>query len=264
MKPEICQSIFNYCPSYFLQRFKPPVLIDEIQYAPQLLPFIKMHVDKHKTKGSFWLTGSQQFQLMRGVSESLAGRVGTVNLLGLSLREMKDKAESDDPFLPLPRVLEKRLASSLELSLADIYRIIWRGSFPAMSLNEKMDRDLFYSSYVQTYLQRDVRDLAKVGSEGAFFKFLRAAAARTGQLLNMSDLSRDAGISPVTAKSWLSILQSSGIVYLLEPYYTNVTKRLIKALEHLNISMGSGGVICLCDTLFPITEHTEAIPVYLL
>lgn len=347
-------------PILFLQRFKPPVLIDEIQYAPQLLPFIKRHVDKHKTKGSFWLTGSQQFQLMRGVSESLAGRVGIVNLLGLSLREMKDKAESDDPFLPLPRVLEKRLASSSELSLADIYRIIWRGSFPAMSLNEKMDRDLFYSSYVQTYLQKDVRNLAKVGNEGAFLKFLRAAAARTGQLLNMSDLSRDAGISPVTAKSWLSILESSSIVYLLEPYHTNVTKRLIKApkihfldtglvcyltewsspetleagamsgyiletfifteilksywhngkrapvyyyrdkdkkeidllivqdniiyplefkksaspnkdsvrhfkaLEHLNVSMGSGGVICLCDTLFPITEHTEAIPVYLL
>lgn len=216
-------------PRLFLERFKPPLLIDEIQYAPQLLPYIKMHVDKHKTPGSFWLTGSQQFQLMKGVSESLAGRVGIVNLLGLSLREFENNAVSDTPFLPTQQILEKRMKTTKILSLKDIYSIIWRGSFPAMALGHDGDRDLFYSSYVQTYLQRDVRDLARVGDEGAFLKFLRTAAARTGQMINMSDMARDAGISPVTAKNWLSILQASGIIYLLEPYHSNVTKRLIKA-----------------------------------
>lgn len=216
-------------PSLFLQRFNSPILIDEIQYAPQLLPYIKMYVDENHTPGLFWLTGSQQFHLMKGVSESLAGRVGIVNLLGLSLREMRGEADTDEPFLPISKILEERFATSVKLSLQEIYSIIWRGFFPAIALKADDDRDLFYSSYLQTYLQRDVRDLAKVGDEGAFLKFLRAAAARSGQLLNIADLARDAGISPVTAKNWLSILELSGIVYLLEPYYTNITKRLVKA-----------------------------------
>jgi predicted AAA+ superfamily ATPase len=216
-------------PNLFLQRFSPPILIDEIQYAPELLPFIKLYVDKHKRMGDFWLTGSQQFQLMHGVSESLAGRVGIVQLLGLSLKERQKDTESDEPFLPIPDRLEKRFKSSQPLALKEIYQIIWQGSFPALDLNPLIDRDLFYSSYVQTYLQRDVRDLARVGDEGAFLKFLRAAAARTSQLLNLSDLARDVGISAVTAKHWLSILETSGIVYLLEPYHTNITKRLIKS-----------------------------------
>jgi uncharacterized protein len=216
-------------PALFLQRFKPPLLIDEIQYAPQLLPFIKLYVDKHKKMGDFWLTGSQQFQLMNGVSESLAGRVGIVQLLGLSLKERLNYAKNDEPFLPIPHLLELRLEHSKLLSLKEIYKVIWEGSFPALDLNPMIDRDLFYSSYVQTYLQRDVRDLARVGDEGTFLKFLRAAAARTSQLLNLADMARDVGISPVTAKHWLSILETSGIIYLLEPYHVNVTKRLIKS-----------------------------------
>ena len=216
-------------PALFLQRFTPPVLIDEIQYAPELLPFIKLYVDKHKKMGDFWLTGSQQFQMMRGVSESLAGRVGIVQLLGLSLKEREGYGERDEPFLPTAEALEMRQKCSPPLSLKEIYKMIWQGSFPAMDLNPLIDRDLFYSSYVQTYLQRDVRDLARVGDEGAFLKFLRAAAARTSQLLNLSDMARDVGISPVTAKHWLSILETSGIVYLLEPYYVNINKRMIKS-----------------------------------
>jgi len=225
-------------PSLFLQRFKPPILIDEIQYAPQLLPFIKLYVDKHKKMGDFWLTGSQQFQLMKGVSESLAGRVGIVHLLGLSLKERQNCADSDEPFLPIFSLLEKRLETSKPLSLKELYNIIWQGSFPALDLNPMIDRDLFYSSYVQTYLQRDVRDLAKVGDEGTFLKFLQAAAARTSQLLNLSDMARDVGISPVTAKHWLSILETSGIVYLLKPYHTNITKRLIKNPKLLFLDTG--------------------------
>jgi predicted AAA+ superfamily ATPase len=227
-------------PALFLQRFEPPVLIDEIQYAPQLLPYIKMRVDRDRRAGMYWLTGSQQFQLMKGISESLAGRVAIVNLLGLSLKELQGKAVAAEPFLPMEENLHKRLNISSPLSLPDVYRIIWRGSYPAMWIlapgdgwgdmengdgegggngdgrkalkSNGVDRDLFYSSYVQTYLQRDVRDLAQVGDVGTFLKFLRAAAARTGQLLNMSDMGRDAGVSATTAKNWLSILQGYGVV----------------------------------------------------
>lgn len=216
-------------PALFLQRFPPPVLIDEIQYAPELLPLLKLAVDRAREPGAFWLTGSQQFHLMRGVSESLAGRVGVVSLLGLSNRERAGEGIDASPFLPTSENLGDRVAAASPQGLKELYRRIWRGSFPAIAGDDALDRDLFYGSYVQTYLQRDVRDLARVGDEAAFLRFLRAAAARTGQLLNLSELARDADVAPNTAKSWLSILQTSAVVYLLEPYHSNATKRLVKA-----------------------------------
>jgi hypothetical protein len=215
-------------PALFMQRYPGPVIIDEIQYAPELLPFIKMAVDEQKAPGRYWLTGSQQFHLMKGVSESLAGRAAILKMLGLSRRERDHVTKSTEPFLPTPSVLGPRLESMSVLALPDLYQLIWRGSFPALAADEGMERDLYYSSYVQTYLQRDVRDLARVGDEAAFLRFVRACAARTAQILNYADLARDADIAPNTAKSWLSILETSGIIYLLEPYHTNVTKRLIK------------------------------------
>ena len=215
-------------PALFMQRFRPPVLIDEIQYAPQLLPHIKIAVDEARKPGLFWLTGSQQFHLMKGMSETLAGRVGMVQLLGLSRRELLRQPRESRPFLPKPAQIRKQCDSGGKLAVNALYRLIWRGGFPAIALNARMDRDLFYSSYVQTYLQRDLRDLARVGDEMAFLRFLRAAAARTGQLLNLSELARDADVAPNTAKHWLSILAASGVVYLLEPYHTNLTKRLVK------------------------------------
>jgi len=241
-------------PALFLQRFAPPMLIDEIQYAPELLPHIKMAVDKARKNGLFWLTGSQQFRLMQGVTESLAGRVGIVNLLGLSLKELQGHAEKASPFLPTAKNLQNRLKISSALSLQDVYQIIWRGSYPAIALDAKTDRDLFYSSYIQTYLQRDVRDLANVGDESTFLKFLRAAAARTGQLLNMSDMARDAAISVPTAKRWLSILETSGIIYLLEPYHSNATKRLVKAPKLYFLDTG----LCAYLTEWSSPETLEA------
>lgn len=221
-------------PALFLQRFPPPALIDEIQYAPGLLPHIKMAVDGQGTPGSFWLTGSQQFHLMRGVSESLAGRVAALRLSGLTRREAAGlhpdcQGGHLPPFLPIPKEIDQRLDTSPPLPLPELYAAIWRGSLPALALNPAMDHGVFHGSYVQTYLQRDVRDLARVGDEAAFLRFLRAAAARTGQLLNLAGLARDADVAPNTAKSWLSILQASGIVHLLEPYSANLTKRLVKA-----------------------------------
>jgi predicted AAA+ superfamily ATPase len=188
-----------------------------------------MVVDQLRQPNLFWLTGSQQFHLMKNVSESLAGRVGVIHLSGLSHQEYLRLNYLATPFLPTSLQLGNRLRVRGDFSLSELYKIIWRGSFPAMLLYRDIDRDLFYSSYVQTYLQRDLRDLARVGNEMSFLRFLRATAARTGNLLNLTDLARDADIAPNTAKVWLSILQTSGIVYLLEPYHTNLTKRLIKA-----------------------------------
>lgn len=216
-------------PSLFMQRFPPPVFIDEIQYAPELLPHIKMEADRRQAPNLFWLTGSQQFHMMKGITESLAGRVGIVRLLGLSRREYKGMGETVTPFLPPPAEIRNSAQSQEVLLLNDLYRAIWRGAFPAIALNDEMDRDLFFSSYVQTYLQRDVSDLAQVGDKTAFMRFIRATAARTAQLLNISDLARDADVAPNTAKKWLGILLASGMIYLLEPYHTNLTKRLVKS-----------------------------------
>jgi uncharacterized protein len=237
-------------PPLFMQRFPPPVLIDEIQYAPELLPYIKMEVDRDRKPGMFWLTGSQQFHIMKGVSESLAGRIGIVSLLGFSRQEVMGQGHKSIPFLPIP----EKLPVGKTFSLKELYRIIWRGSFPAMVLAEDVDRDLFYGSYVQTYLQRDIRDLARVGDEVSFIRFLRAAAARTGQLLNLAELAKDADIAPNTAKTWISILQASGIVYLLLPFHTNITKRLVKSPKLYFLDTG----LCAYLTEWSSPETLEA------
>ena len=241
-------------PALFMQRFPAPVFIDEIQYAPELLPFIKMEVDRDPQPGRFWLTGSQQFHMMKGVSESLAGRVGIVQLLGLSRREIIGQGLSSSPFLHTPDGLNDRAKSGGTLNLKELYRVIWRGSLPAIALNEDTDRNLFYSSYTQTYLQRDIRALAQVGDEMAFIRLLRAAAARSGQLLNMTELARDADIAPNTAKKWISILQTTGIIYLLQPYHANVTKRLVKTPKLYFLDTG----LCAWLTEWSSPETLEA------
>jgi predicted AAA+ superfamily ATPase len=216
-------------PALFLQRFEPPLLIDEIQYAPELLPSVKMAVDSAREPGMFWLTGSQQFQMMKGLAETLAGRVAILNLLGFSNRERHRLDLNVSPFLPSAAVLKERQNSAAPTTLKAVYKDIWLGSFPALVAGPVKSRDIFYSSYLQTYLQRDVKDLTQVGNEASFVRFLRACAARTAQMLNLAELARDADVSVNTAKSWLSILQASFQVHLVQSYHTNVTKRLIKA-----------------------------------
>lgn len=239
-------------PGLFLKRYQSPVLIDEIQYAPELLPLIKIEVDNQHKPGLFWLTGSQQFHLMQNVAESLAGRVGILKLQGLSQAEKHEQPDRE-PFLPAPDYF-RHCAPASGMTLRAIFHTIWRGSFPAIALNDEMDHNIFYSSYVQTYLQRDLRDLTRVGDEQSFLRFLRAAAARTAQLVNYSDLARDADISVPTAKTWLSILESSGLVYLLEPYFTNVTKRLVKAPKLYFLDTG----LCAYLTGWTSPETLEA------
>ena len=241
-------------PALFLQRFAPPVLIDEIQYAPGLFQAIKILVDRERIPGQVWLTGSQPFHLMQGISETLAGRVGILNLLGLSAAELDGRAADSQPFLPTPEHLQRLEKRSTPRSVMDIFHRIWTGSFPVVALNLEVNRDVFYSSYLQTYLQRDVRDLARVGDETAFVRFIRGAAARTGQLLNIAELARDADVDPKTAKSWLSILETSGLVRLLEPFHTNRTKRLIKAPKLYFLDTG----LCCHLTRWTSPEALEA------
>ena len=210
-------------PALFFQTYHTPLLIDEIQYAQELFPYIKMIADREKTPGLFWLTGSQQFHLMKGVTESLAGRVAVLDLQGLSQAE-KSGRPNTPPFLPGNRADPQSKA----LALRAVYELIVKGSFPALFEGTKLDRELFYASYLRTYLERDVRDLLKITDESNFVQFMKAAAARTGQLLNYSDLARDVDVSQNTVKAWLSVLQTSGLVYLLQPYFNNLTSRLIK------------------------------------
>ena len=216
-------------PNLFMQTHKPPIIIDEIQYAPELFSYIKIHVDETQHVGDFWLTGSQRFHLMEGITESLAGRVAVVDMLGLSAKEISGHADGSTPFIPTTEWISKaRDNQSYDSNLDNIFEKIWRGSFPKMITDEGKYRDIFFKSYVQTYIERDVKSILGIGNELSFYKFVRAAAARTGQLLNYSELARDVDIDQKTAKAWLSILAASGLVYLLEPYYNNVTKRIIK------------------------------------
>jgi len=214
-------------PASFIDRLELPVLIDEVQYAPNLFSYIKMVVDKAKNPGMFWLTGSQQFDMMKNITESLAGRVAILKLQGISLAEEQGRTD-DQPFLPEEKLLKLRQKKTKHLTLRNAYYKIWRGSYPDVVTNKGKNWERFYESYVSTYIQRDVRDYLNINNTAAFHKFMQIAAARTGQLINYADIARDTGVSEVTVKTWLNVLQASGIIYQLQPYFNNKTKRLIK------------------------------------
>ena len=213
-------------PALFLQRYSPPVLIDEIQYATELLPYIKMSVDRSRKKGDFWITGSQVFRLMNNVSESLAGRVGIVNLLGLSDAEIYQ--EPSEPFQTDPAHLMNRLSVRTPHGLNEIYSRIFKGSMPELYADGNIDWEIYYRSYVDTYLQRDIRDLAQVADEMQFYNFMTIVAAHTSKPVIYEELASMAGISSPTAKKWLSILVSSHIIALVQPYHNNALKRVVK------------------------------------
>lgn len=212
-------------PKLFLQLHKPPVIIDEVQYAPELFSYIKIHVDEHHMPGAFWLTGSQIYRLMRGVQESLAGRVALLHLSPLSQREITGM-----PARPFMVDFDTLLAESKTISpvsVPDMYERIWKGCMPGL-LSGQSERDIFYSSYISTYLERDVRELSGAIDALKFNRFVTAVAARCSQLVNFTALAEDADIDIQTAKSWLNILETLGIVFLLHPYSNNVLKRTIR------------------------------------
>ena len=279
-------------PALFLQSHRVPLTIDEVQYAPELFSAIKIIVDREKKNGLFWLTGSQKFHLMQGITESLAGRVAIVDLLGLSQAEMDGRAEVAEPFLPTSDWIEQTAKHIKQpKSPQEMYERIWLGSFPRLwitgdpngagegdgsgygfgsgagagnldgsgfgyqhILYSEVNRDIFYKSYVQTYIQRDVRDQLNITDDIAFNRFLRTIAARTGQVLNYSDIARDVDIDHKTAKAWLSVLETSGLVYLLQPYHNNITKRIIKTPKLYFLDTG----LCSYLTQWPTAASLEA------
>ena len=211
----------------FFKDNPPPVFVDEIQKAPALFEQIKMLLDKSKKKGQFFMCGSQQFKMMKGVSESLAGRIGLITLLVFSLREIYG-IKYDKPFVPTEEFFKERKKETENISYDDVWNAIHQGSMPELCSNRGYDWQMFYSAYVRTYIERDVREITEIGDTVKFTRFMVAAAASTGQLLNLSSLARDVGIAQPTAERWLSVLVSSNIVYLLNPYYNNITKRAVK------------------------------------
>lgn len=213
----------------FFKTYTPPLVLDEVQYAPGLFPYIKMIADETKGKKLFYMTGSQAFHLMKNVSESLAGRIGIIQMLGLSLREISEST-IDTPFIPTSEYLEKSGKEAKKLSQQEIWKVIQKGSMPWLYqtvVSESKWRQ-FYGDYVRTYIERDVRALTQVGDEIAFLQFMRLLAASTGQMLNYSRIANEIGKSVDTIKNWVSILKTSGIVYLLQPYYNNFNKRIVK------------------------------------
>ena len=206
-------------PDSFLERYPPPVIIDEVQYAPGLFRRIKAAVDANRARnGQFLLTGSQKFTLMKNVSESLAGRADIAELETLSFAEIRNA-------LPQARI---------EMAIV-------RGGFPELYANPEIDSTAFYNSYLATYLERDVRSLTNVGSLRDFERFLRACALRSANMLNKADLARDVGIAPSTANQWLSMLEASGQAILLEPWFSNKTKSMVKSPK---LYLADTGLLC--------------------
>ena len=216
-------------PALFFSLHKPPVLIAELQHAPRLMTAIKIWADSHpEKKGQFLLTASQKFHLMKGVQESLAGRVAVLNLLGLSLAEIRGVPRRP-PFLGDDKGIAGAMEGLAECGPEALYETIWRGSFPALAADPSMDRDRYFASYTAAFIERDVRNAAGIADPVAFQNFMRAAAARTGRLLSCAAMAREAGIDQKTAKSWLGILETAGLVRLLHPFRGGGFKRIIKA-----------------------------------
>ena len=190
----------------FLRTGREPLILDEVHYAPSLFRYLKAIIDEDKRPGRFILTGSQNFLLMQGISESLAGRCAVLNMLNLSATEL---SEAFDRF--------------------DEETYLFKGGYPELYAGPDIAPHFWYAAYLSTYLERDVRNILNVGSLRDFDRFLRAAASRTAQVLSYSDLARDVGIAPNTAKKWISVLEASGQIFLLEPYYGNIGKRLVKS-----------------------------------
>lgn len=211
-------------PGLFFRNHKPPVILDEVQYIAELFPYIKMECDKSEGKGLFCLTGSQQYHLMKNISESLAGRIAILELTGLSLREIQGNSFCE-PFIPSEEYIEKRRKTVKRCD--DIWTVIHRGGYPALA-DEMVDWQTFYSSYVQTYIDRDINELARVKDKLKFTQFLTAVAARTGQMLNYSSIAEQLEVSSATVKEWISLLETSGIVYILQPFSNSALNRAIK------------------------------------
>ena len=218
-------------PKSFLEFHPYPFMFDEIQYIPDLFRYLKIQIDQNRQNGMYFLTGSQQFKLMETASESLSGRIGIVQLYPLSAREIRGE-ENSESFIPTKDFILARnsLLKQRDFSVKKTWLSIYTGGYPEVVKGNVLPKD-FYANYLKTYIERDIKKLTQVADEMQFLQFISVAAARTGQLVNYSDISKDCGISEVTAKKWLSLLVSSGLVYLLQPYSANIEKRVVKTAK---------------------------------
>ena len=214
-------------PAMFMQTHSLPIFIDEVQYAPELFSYIKIAIDNGAKPGAFWLTASQTFRLMELAQESLAGRVAILHMTSLSQHEIYGTGNTT-PFSVDIAQLKERRKTNAPADMKELYERIWKGSMPGLASGRFTDRDVFYSSYLQTYIERDVSELIERVDKMMFADFVRAAACRTGQLLNVHDIAMDVGVSDETAKRWLSVLERSDVIFYLRPYSNNLLKRTIK------------------------------------
>lgn len=214
-------------PALFLQMHSLPIMIDEVQYAPELFSYIKIAVDDGAAPGAFWLTGSQAFEMMELAQESLAGRIAILHMPALSQHEIYGNGECV-PFSIDLDALKARKSTNAPADMNGIYKRIWKGSMPGLISGRYTDRDVFYSSYLQTYIERDVKEQVALTDTLLFSDFVRSAAARAGQMLNVHDIAQDVGVSDDTAKRWLQILEKSDIIFYLRPFSNNLLKRTIK------------------------------------
>ena len=214
-------------PALFLEMHPAPVLIDEVQYAPQLFSYIKINVDNGAAPGSYWLTGSQAFQLMELTQESLAGRTAIVHMSALSQSELYGDGTTEPLSINLEK-LNRRKEHLSSCNSMEMFERIWNGGMPGHRSGRYTDRDVFYSSYIQTYINRDVSDMIPGVDKLLFADFIRAASCRVGQMLNMHDIAQDVGVSDDTAKRWLQVLEKSGVIFYLRPYSNNLLKRMVK------------------------------------
>lgn len=227
-------------PKMFFQLYQPPLLIDEVQYAPELFPYIKIMVDERHQPGDFWLTGSQLFKMMEGVQESLAGRVALLHLSPLSQSEIM-KRPPEPPFsLELPLLSERQNGRQM-LNTPEVFQRIHQGGMPALVTGTYSNASIFYSSYIDTYMERDVRRLSNDIDSLKFLRFLRSVAARTSQQVNFKGIADDAEIDQTTAKNWLHVLEALGIIFLLEPYSNNVLKRTVSTPK---LYFYDSGIVC--------------------
>jgi uncharacterized protein len=239
-------------PRSFLARFPPPVIFDEVQWAPVLLPYVKERIDEERGRaGQFLLSGSQNLLLLEKVTESLAGRTAILRLLPMSRREVLDRRHAPLPWEENDGTGVQRFAPPQEL-----WRDLLRGFYPELVTSPGRDVHLWHSGYVQTYLERDVRSLRQVGDLTQFQSFLRALAARTGQLLNLSDISRDLGVAANTAKAWLSVLEATHQIFILRPFHANIGKRLVKTPK---VYFADPGIVCHLTGLKD-PEHAASSP----
>ena len=214
-------------PALFLEMHPAPVLIDEVQYAPQLFSYIKINVDNGAAPGSYWLTGSQAFQLMELAQESLAGRTAIVHMSALSQSELYGDGTTEPLSIDLEKLNQRKEHLSVCNSMG-MFERIWNGAMPGHRSGRYTDRDVFYSSYIQTYIDRDVSDLIPGVDRLLFADFIRAAACRVGQMLNTHDIAQDVGVSDDTAKRWLQVLEKSEVIFYLRPYSNNLLKRTVR------------------------------------